>query len=139
MEGGHRVLVVDDQPLNVELVRAVLEADGFAVSAACDAIEAAPLLRRIRPSVVLMDIQLPGLDGLTLTRQIKADPQTRDIVVLAFTAYAMKGDEGRFLSAGCDGYIAKPIDVATFAARVRSAISSRWWRPSACASAGAGC
>jgi CheY-like chemotaxis protein len=72
-----------------------------------------------------MDIQLPGLDGLTLTRQIKADPQTRGIAVLAFTAYAMKGDEARFLSAGFDGYIAKPIDVATFAARVRSAISSR--------------
>jgi two-component system, cell cycle response regulator DivK len=125
MDGGHRVLVVDDQPLNVELVRALLEADGFEVSAACDAIEAALLLRRNRPNVVLMDIQLPGLDGLTLTRQIKADPLTRGIVVLAFTAYAMKGDEARFLGAGCDGYISKPINVATFTARVRSAMSSR--------------
>lgn len=123
MQGGHRVLVVDDQPLNVELVRVLLEADGFEVSSASDATEAAGLLRRVRPRVVLMDIQLPGLDGLTLTRQIKADPQTRDIVVLAFTACAMKGDEARFLSAGCDGYISKPIDVATFTARVRSAFS----------------
>ena len=70
-------------------------------------------------ALVLMDIQLPGMDGLALTHRIKADPALRHIVVVAFTAYAMRGDELRFLAAGCDGYLAKPIDVMSFAARVR--------------------
>ncbi len=115
-----RVLVVDDNPLNVELARAVLEADGFEVDAAADAVEAAQKLTQFRPALALIDIQLPGVDGLTLTRQIKADAATRHVVVLAFTAYAMKGDEAKMLQAGCDGYIAKPIEVSSFAAVVRS-------------------
>ena len=115
-----RVLVVDDNPLNIELARAVLAADGFEVDAAADATEAAQRIRHFRPALVLMDIQLPGVDGLTLTRQIKADPATRSIVVLAFTAYAMKGDEAKMLQAGCDGYLSKPIDVGSFAAEVRA-------------------
>jgi CheY-like chemotaxis protein len=115
-----RVLVVDDNPLNIELARAVLAADGFEVDAAADAAEVALRIRAFRPALVLMDIQLPGVDGLTLTRQIKADPATRDIVVLAFTAYAMKGDELKMLQAGCDGYLSKPIDVGSFAAAVRA-------------------
>jgi two-component system, cell cycle response regulator DivK len=115
-----RVLVVDDNPLNVELARAVLAADGFEVDAAADAAEAAQRIHLFRPALVLMDVQLPGVDGLTLTRQIKADPATRGIVVLAFTAYAMKGDEAKMLQAGCDGYLSKPIDVGSFAAAVRA-------------------
>lgn len=115
-----RVLVVDDNPLNIELARAVLRADGFEVEVAADAAEAALHIRQFRPALVLMDVQMPDVDGLTLTRQIKADPATRDIVVLAFTAYAMKGDEAKLLQAGCDGYLSKPIDVGTFAAAVRA-------------------
>jgi two-component system, cell cycle response regulator DivK len=115
-----RVLVVDDNPLNAELALAVLSADGLAVEVAADATEAALRMAEFRPDLVLMDIQLPGVDGLTLTRQIKADPATRHVVVLAFTAYAMKGDEARMLEAGCDGYVSKPIDVASLAAQVRA-------------------
>jgi len=118
--GVPRVLVVDDNALNIELARAVLAADGFEVESAADATEAALRIQQFRPALVLMDIQLPGIDGLTLTRQIKADPATRGIVVLAFTAYAMKGDEAKMLQAGCDGYLSKPIDVASFAAAVRA-------------------
>ena len=115
-----RVLVVDDNPLNAELARAVLVADGMDVEVAIDATEAALRMADFRPELVLMDIQLPGVDGLTLTRQIKTDPASRHAVVLAFTAYAMKGDEARMLEAGCDGYVSKPIDVGSFAGQVRS-------------------
>jgi len=115
-----RILVVDDNPLNVELAIAVLAADGMDVEVAVDATEAARRMAAFRPDLVLMDIQLPGVDGLTLTRQIKADPAHRHVIVLAFTAYAMKGDEARMLQAGCDGYLSKPIDVGRFAGQVRS-------------------
>jgi len=72
------------------------------------------------PDLILMDIQMPGMDGLELTRLLKADARTRPIVIVAFTAYAMKGDEAKFRAAGCDGYLSKPIDVATFAEQVRA-------------------
>jgi two-component system cell cycle response regulator DivK len=115
-----RVLVVDDSAMNVELVSFVLGSDGFVVDEAVDASEAATRIGTSRPDLILMDIQLPGLDGVAFTRVLKADPHTRDIPIVAFTAYAMKGDEARLLEAGCDGYLSKPIDVATFATRVRS-------------------
>ena len=114
-----RVMVVDDHALNVELVRFILDAEGFAVALAGDAQQALALLPGFAPDLILMDIQLPGIDGLVLTQQLKADPATCHIVIVAFTAYAMKGDEARMLAAGCDGYISKPIEVATFAAQVR--------------------
>jgi two-component system, cell cycle response regulator DivK len=116
---GERILVVDDHPLNVDLARYVLEADGFVVDAAPDVDEAWARLRARRPDLVLVDIQLPGTDGLSLVRAIKATPGLDDIPVIAFTAYAMQGDEQRFRAAGCDGYLAKPIDVHSFAASVR--------------------
>jgi len=115
-----RVLVVDDNTINLELTRFVLEADGLAVATAADAQQAQALVESFRPQLVLMDIQMPGMDGLALTRKLKDDPASRHIPVVAFTAYAMKGDEQKLLAAGCDGYLAKPIDVATLAARVRS-------------------
>ena len=114
-----RVMVVDDHVLNVELVRFILDAEGWAVALAGDAQQALAQLPAFAPDLILMDIQMPGIDGLALTRQLKADPATRDIVIVAFTAYAMKGDEARMMAAGCDGYISKPIEVATFAAQVR--------------------
>jgi len=122
--GPLRVLVVDDNPLNTELVGFVLQADGFAVQTAADAVEALAQIARQRPEVILMDIQLPGMDGMTLTQQLKADAATRDIVVIAFTAYAMKGDENRLRAAGCDGYLSKPINVAHFAAQVRTVVAA---------------
>jgi two-component system cell cycle response regulator DivK len=115
-----RVMVVDDHVLNVELVRFILVAEGWDVALAGDAQQALALLPAFAPDLILMDIQMPGIDGLTLTQQLKADPATRHIVIVAFTAYAMKGDEARMMAAGCDGYISKPIEVATFAAQVRA-------------------
>jgi len=117
---AERVLVVDDNQLNIDLARFVLEADGFVVDEAPNVDEAWARLRASRPNVVLVDIQLPGADGLSLVRAIKATPGLSDIAVIAFTAFAMQGDEQRFRAAGCDGYLAKPIDVHSFAASVRS-------------------
>ena len=114
-----RVLVVDDSPLNAELAHFVLTAGGFEVLLADDALQALNHISQARPALILMDVQLPGIDGLTLTRQLKADPATQDIVIVAFTAYAMKGDEVKMLAAGCDGYLSKPIAVDTFANSVR--------------------
>ena len=93
--------------------------DGFAVEVAADADQALARISTSRPDLVLMDIQMPGIDGLALTQRLKLDPATRGIVVVAFTAYAMKGDEARLRAGGCDGCIAEPIQVASFAANVR--------------------
>jgi len=110
---GEKILIVDDNPTNLKLVRVLLSAEGYEVRTAMDAEEALAVIREFQPRLILMDIQLPGMDGLTLTRKLKADPETRDTIVVAVTAYAMKGDEARALAAGCDGYIAKPIDTRT--------------------------
>ena len=119
-----RVLIIDDNDLNVQLASFVLSHAGFAVESAADATQGLLQIPLFRPDLILMDIQMPDMDGLTLTQRLKADPATRHIVVVAFTAYAMKGDEAKMRSAGCDGYIAKPIDVGTFAARVGSHLAA---------------
>jgi CheY-like chemotaxis protein len=108
--GGHRVLVVDDNLTNLKLIEYLLQSRGYEVATAFDAESALASVRAQQPSLVLMDLQLPGMDGLELTRRLKADPHTKHIAIVAVTAYAMKGDEQRALAAGCDGYIAKPID-----------------------------
>ena len=113
------VFIVDDHPINIELAGFVLSSHGVEVSSAADADQALQRISQRRPDLILMDIQMPGTDGLSLTRQLKADPQLRSIVVVAFTAYAMKGDEARLRAAGCDGYLAKPINVARFADQVQ--------------------
>jgi two-component system, cell cycle response regulator DivK len=115
-----RVLIVDDNAMNVDLVSFLLTADSMQVESASDATQAQARIAAGYPDLILMDIQLPGVDGLELTRQLKADPATRHIVVLALTAYAMKGDEAKMRAAGCNGYIAKPIEVVSFAAQVRA-------------------
>ncbi len=107
------ILVVDDNPLNMKLVRVLLAGEGYHVRTAADAGEALTVLNECHPRLILMDIQLPGIDGLELTRRLKADPSTRDITIVGLTAYAMKGDEERIRAAGCDGYIPKPIDTRT--------------------------
>jgi CheY-like chemotaxis protein len=111
--------VVDDNLMNLELATFALELDGFVVTTAIDARSFEAALAMRLPDAVLMDVQLPGTDGLTLTRRLKADPATAAIPVIAVTAYAMKGDEQRMVDAGCNGYISKPIDIATFAGQVR--------------------
>lgn len=107
------ILIVDDNPANLKLARMLLAAEGYDVRTAGDAEEAMAVLGGFRPRLILMDLQMPGVDGFELTRRLKSDPGTRGIVILALTAYAMKGDEDRASAAGCDGYIAKPIDTRT--------------------------
>src|SRR5713226_2079951 len=107
------ILIVDDNPANLKLARVVLAREGFEVRTAADAVEALEVLETFHPRVILMDLQLPGMDGFELTRRLKASPTHRDVIILALTAYAMKGDEEKARGAGCDGYIAKPIDTRT--------------------------
>ena len=117
-----RVLIVDDNAVLAELASFVLRAARFTVASETDATRAAATVAAFRPQLILMDMQMPDIDGLVLTAQLKADPATRHIVVIAFTAFAMKGDEDRLRRAGCDGYIAKPFDVAALVATVRACL-----------------
>lgn len=119
-----RALVVEDQPINLQLALFVLQAEGFVVAGVGGAEEAIALANTFRPDVILMDIQMPEIAGLQAVRRLRADPDTRHVVIVAFTAYAMKGDEQVMRAAGCDGYIAKPIDVATFGASVREYVEA---------------
>jgi len=107
---GEPILVVDDNDLNLELMRDLLEGEGYRVRVAMDANDALAVLHDFRPRLIFMDIQLPGMDGLTLTRMLKSNPSMRDIRIVGLTGYAMAGDEQRLLAAGCDGYLPKPID-----------------------------
>jgi two-component system, cell cycle response regulator DivK len=107
---GEPILIVDDNAANLKLARVLLSGEGYDVRTAADAEQALELLESFRPRLILMDLQLPGMDGLELTRRLKADPSRRDIAVIALTAYAMKGDEQKARAAGCDGYVTKPID-----------------------------
>jgi two-component system cell cycle response regulator DivK len=104
-----RVLIVEDNPANMKLAVFLLQSVGHTVLTATDAEAGLALARAERPSLILMDIQLPGMDGLEATALLKRDDATRDIPVIALTALAMKGDEERIRAAGCDGYIAKPM------------------------------
>jgi CheY-like chemotaxis protein len=117
---GEPILIVDDNPTNLKLMRVLLTSEGYVVRTATDAEEALAALQEFTPRLVLMDIQMPGMDGFALTRRIKIDPATSGLVVVALTSYAMKGDEQRALDAGCDGYIAKPVDTRTFVALLES-------------------
>jgi CheY-like chemotaxis protein len=119
------ILIVDDNTQNLKLARVVLANEGFDVHTASNAEDALQLLRTVTPRLILMDIQLPGMDGLELTRQLKADPATRAVCVIALTAYAMKGDDEKAFAAGCDGYITKPIDVERLPVLVRSYLAER--------------
>jgi len=112
------ILVIEDNAYNMMLVVAVLERAGLRSAQASSAEEARRFLETVHPDVILMDIQLPGEDGLSLTRELKASPATAHIPIIALTAHAMKGDEVQALAAGCDAYVAKPIDTHTFAAFV---------------------
>ena len=118
------ILLVEDNEANQMLARAVLELEGFDVKVAGSAEEARAELQAGMPSLILMDVQLPGEDGLSLTRALKADPATAAIPVVALTAHAMSGDRALAVGAGCQGYIAKPIDTRTFGNEVRRYIAT---------------
>jgi CheY-like chemotaxis protein len=119
-----KILVVEDNPLNMELAVDVLGAAGYIVLQAENAERGIALARAERPALILMDVRLPGMDGLSATEILKGEPETREIPVVALTAHAMKGDEEKALAAGCKGYITKPIDTRTLPGEV-----ARWMQP----------
>ena len=107
---GESLLIVDDNPANVVLLEAVLKSRAYQVRSAGSAEEALTAIASSRPDLILMDLQLPGIDGLSLTRQLRAEPTGPRIVIIAVTSYAMRGDREKALAAGCDDYVTKPID-----------------------------
>jgi two-component system, cell cycle response regulator DivK len=119
MTAQRSILVVEDNEANQMLARALLELEGYRVDVAADSAETIELLKHGRPDLILMDLQLPGLDGLALTRQLKADPAVAGVPIVALTARAMVGDREQSLAAGCIGYIPKPIDMAKFGDEIK--------------------
>jgi CheY-like chemotaxis protein len=119
------VLIVDDNTLNVQLLSFLLAAHGFDIRTAVDAPSAERVLDEVRPAAILMDVCLPGMDGLTLTRKLKADPRTKDILIVAVTASAMRGDEEAARAAGCDDYVTKPVDTRAFPGRLQRLLAGR--------------
>ena len=119
------ILIVDDNPTNMKLSTFLLESADYTVLAATNAETGLTMAREGHPDLILMDIQLPGMDGLQATALLKADEATRGIPVIALTALAMKGDEERILAAGCDGYIAKPLDYKDFLASIKARLASK--------------
>jgi two-component system cell cycle response regulator DivK len=108
------ILIVEDEPKNLTLLRDLLQVSGYKTIEATDGEQGVELAKSKKPDLILMDVQMPKMDGLEATRILKADATTSNIPVLALTSYAMKGDKERILEAGCDGYIAKPIDIKEF-------------------------
>ncbi len=116
---GELILIVEDNPLNTKLLRDVLAAQGYQVADTVTAEEGLEIARRDRPSMILMDIQLPGMDGVTALHELKRDPETRDILVIAVTASAMPIEREEIMKAGFDGYQSKPISVKELSREVR--------------------
>lgn len=108
------ILIIEDNELNMKLVRSMLQLGHYRILEAWDAESGIQLARKHFPDLILMDIQLPGMDGLNATQIIRKDPSLRNIPVVALTSCAMQGDEQKAVSAGCTGYIAKPIDTRNF-------------------------
>lgn len=119
------VLVVDDNPLNLELVNEVLTGAGFTVRLAGSGEEALCSARALPPDLILLDIGLPGMDGYAAARVLKADPTTREIVIVALTAFAMPEDEGRAREAGFDAYVSKPVQTRSLSETVGQLIEAR--------------
>ena len=114
-----RILIVEDNELNMKLLNDILEAHGYDILKSSQGVEAIELARQERPDVILLDIQLPDISGLEVSRRLKADPETSGIPIIAVTAFAMAGDEKRALDAGCDGYVTKPIMLREFLEMLR--------------------
>jgi two-component system cell cycle response regulator DivK len=122
---NERILLVEDDFMNMKLAQHVLETEGYTVVKATTGQEALQKIKANPPDLILMDVQLPDIDGLTLVRIIRAKAMTRDITILALTAYAMKGDREKILKIGCNDYISKPINVQEFINTVRRHLGSR--------------
>jgi two-component system cell cycle response regulator DivK len=108
------ILIVEDNPLNMKLFSAMIAAQGYDVLQAGDGVQGLDLARRLHPDLIIMDIQLPHMSGLDVTRNLKTDAATRDIPIIATTAFAMRGDEEMILASGCDAYMSKPIAISQF-------------------------
>ena len=119
------ILVVDDNADNRDLTQILLESEGFEVRMAEDAAQALGMLGTYRPNLILMDVQLPGMDGLELTRRLRRDPSLQGVIIVALSAYAMAAEKENARAAGCDGYITKPINTRTFANAVQQYLAGR--------------
>jgi two-component system, cell cycle response regulator DivK len=122
---GKKILLVEDNPVNRRLAEFLLRSQGYQVREASTAQEAFEILKSDRPDLILMDIQLPGMDGLEATRTLKDQPATAEIPVIAVTSYAMKGDREKALAAGCAGYVTKPIDKTTLIQEVATHLGDK--------------
>ena len=122
---GEKILLIEDNAVNRDLTQFLLESQGYQVREAATAEEAFEILKTEWPDLIVMDIQLPGMDGLEATKKLKENPATRDISVVAVTSYAMKGDRESAAAAGCVGYITKPIDKTTFLQQVAAHLSNK--------------
>lgn len=118
------VLIVEDNDLNMKLFGDLLEAHGYATLKTANGVEAIEIARNNRPDLIIMDIQLPQVSGLDVTRWLKEDDELRSIPVIAVTAFAMKGDEERIRQGGCEAYLSKPISVAKFLETVRTYLNA---------------
>jgi CheY-like chemotaxis protein len=116
---GEAILIVDDNQANLKLLKVVLTIEGYKVETAQDAEQALVKLPLFNPVLILMDLQMPGIDGYELTRKIKADPTYDRVIIIAVTAYAMKGDKEKAMEAGCNGYITKPVDTQLLPTKIR--------------------
>jgi CheY-like chemotaxis protein len=119
------ILVVDDNPINLKLVSDLLAFEGYRVLKAEDGEQAAASVEAEPPDLILLDVDLPGIDGLTLTRRLKGDVRTGDIIIVALTAFAMKADRQRAIAAGCDAYVTKPIDTRGLPGQVAQLLQRR--------------
>lgn len=128
---GKRILIVEDNPMNRRLAQFLLRSRGYEVWEAVSVVEALALLRERRPDLILMDIQLPEVDGLEGTRRVKGRAETRDIPIIAVTSYAMRGDDTKALAAGCEAYITKPIDKRLFLETVEKILATAAAPPTA--------
>jgi len=122
---GEKILLIEDNAVNRDLTEFLLESQGYQVREAVSAEEAFGLLKSERPDLIVMDIQLPGMDGLEALRRLKENPLTRNIPVVAVTSYAMKGDRESAAAAGCAGYVTKPIDKTIFLREIAAHLSTR--------------
>ncbi len=122
---GEKILLIEDNPVNRDLTQFLLESQGYQVREAATAEEAFEILKTERPALVVMDIQLPGMDGLEATKKLKENPATRDIPVVAVTSFAMKGDRENAAAAGCAGYVTKPIDKTTFLQQIAMHLANK--------------
>jgi CheY-like chemotaxis protein len=125
---GEKILLIEDNPVNRRLAEFLLRSQGYQVLEANAAQQAFEILKTERPALIVMDIQLPGMDGLEATKKLKENPATREIPIVAVTSYAMGGDREKALEAGCVGYVTKPIDKTTFMQEVALHISNKTQR-----------